>query len=423
MTELSTRKSLRQTDKHKTLWFVFFIFPVVSFLMAIKNVHLRQYRSFILLFGILYGFTFIPIPDSDGDRYAKTFKTLDTYNFKQYTHDITNIYSGDSQYPDIYVFTLIFMASRISNNPQVFHLLSAFFYFLVYIGLMASVRAMAPAIRGRYYLWFFLGCVFIMNFSAGINGVRFAPALMLFSFGALNLIIKKDFKYLIVAALSALVHFSLLYPTIFLLIYYLSGYAKKPFLLYIFLILAVATTLFSDFIVKNIGFFGPAYESYFAGYTGETYFEGRIIHASRWHWYIQLDKLMTSYFFIIATLISKLTFRKLVFDDKARRLYSFAIIMIGASIISGALVDPISNRYVLLSNLFSLIYLFYLSSINPFSKKLKTLSRIYIPFFILHALIIFRGDLATVSPYLIFGNPILMLFLKSDISIQSLIFG
>jgi hypothetical protein len=54
---------------------------------------------------------------------------------------------------------------------------------------------------------------------------------------------------------------------------------------------------------------------------------------------------------------------------------------------------------------------------------LKTLSRLYIPIFIIHVLVVFRADLYTVSPWLIFGNPVLMWLLETTGSIQELILG
>ncbi len=406
----------------KFLWVLYFVFPLVPFIIAVNNFNIKKYRKFIILFAVLYGYTFIPIPESDGAGYAAIIESMKTYSAEQYFHDITNIYGNDTQFPDIYAFTLFYITTKLSGGPQIFHLLTSLIYFIIFIGFLGTIRSLTPQIRGKYYIWFFLGCVFITNLSAGINGVRFATALMLFSYGALNMIIFKNVKYLLISITSILIHFSLLFPLIFLIIFFLSGFLKNKIILYVFLFLAITSTFLTSLVLENTTIFGIAFESKITTYTNAQYIETRNAHVSIWNWYVQLNLVASYYFIFIAILISRVFSRSLKQNELTNRLFSFAIIVYSISFISGALVDQISNRYALIAKLFALIYLFYISANNPYNRILKIISRLYIPVFILNALIMLRGDLFTVSPYLIFGNPILMLFLKSDIPLQDLFF-
>ncbi|MFH1119637.1 MAG: EpsG family protein [Bacteroidota bacterium] len=415
----------KKTTHHKSnvaaLWLLSIVYPLLTFITALKNFSNKKYRVFIILFGALYGFTFIPISKSDGQAYKDTFLGMKDYTFTKYINDISSIADDDSDFPDIYAFTLFFIAKKISDDPRVFFLITGIFYFWMLIALMSSIWSMAPSGWGQFYFWFFLGCIFVLNFSAGINGVRFGMAYMVFGYGALNLILKKKIKFLLIASLSILIHFSLLYMVLFLVAFYLAGYPRQKNFLYVFLAIALVSSIFSTFIAENVGLFGTTIENKFNEYTDAGFMEKREEHTEVWRWYVNFDKYSTFYFVNIAMLLIRFFASKIRHDDTANRLFSFALIIFGASIISGGLVDSISNRYILISNLFALVYLLYISYLNPGNLYLSRISRIYRPIFILHALVVLRADLYTVSPWLLFGNPIVMVVMESDMSIQDII--
>lgn len=411
-------------DSGKKLWFYFLIWPFLTFFYAVKNFSTKKYRKFILLFGVLYGLSFIPIPESDATRYAERFEAMEEYTIGSYWYDITHIFEIESTYPDVYAYTLFFLTSKVTNNVQVFYMVSAFIYFFVFLKLIYSLYDLFPSMRRHYFIWFFLGCVFIYNFSAGINGLRFPLAFMVFSYGALNLIIKNKKKYLFVALLSPLIHFALLYACVFLLLFTFIPIVKKDVFLLTLLVLAVgANTFFGDFIQSNIGMLGENYEDYLVGYTGEGYIEKRSEHVTQWNWYVQLRAFGTYYFSMVVLIIVWISKRRLRFNQVASNLFAFAVLMVVASLITGGMLDPISNRYANLVALFTLSFLLYLSILNRRSGMLKTISKVYIPIFIFTALVILRGDLYTVSPFMLVGNPILSLLFESPFSIQELFLG
>lgn len=415
----------KKSAQHKTnvaaLWLLSIVYPLLTFISSIRHFGNKKYRVFIIVFGALYGLTFIPLKQSDGADYANTYINMKEYSFDKYINDITGIYSDETDFPDVYAFTLFFISKKISDEPKVFFLLTAMLYFWVFVALMGTIWTMAPSGMGKFYLWFFLGCVFVLNFSIGVNGVRFGMAFMVFGYGALNLLLKNKIKFLFIAMLSLLIHFSLIYLSLFLLAFYLAGYPSRKTFLYTFLVLALVSSIFSSFIIENVGLFGTTIENKFNEYTNVEFMEKRELHTLAWRWYVNFDKYSTFYVVNIALLLIRFFAKNIRNTKISNRLFSFAIIIFGASIISGGLVDSISNRYILVSNLFALIYLLYISYLNPGSLFLRRISRIYRPIFILHALVVLRADLYTISPWLIFGNPIVMLVMKSDVSIQDFI--
>jgi hypothetical protein len=64
------KKSLAENNKF-WLWIIFMVYPFGAFIYAIKNFGVKRYHIFILLFFMFYGFTFLPMPHSDGYRYKE----------------------------------------------------------------------------------------------------------------------------------------------------------------------------------------------------------------------------------------------------------------------------------------------------------------------------------------------------------------
>lgn len=406
-------------------WLMLFVLPIIAFFKAVSNFHIPQYRKFIVIFGLFYGATFIPINDSDGDRYGQSFEQQENYSFSQYTYNIAHMYDANSRYPDVYTYSLFYFLGLLSKNSLLFHAITALVYFLFFITLLGSVFDEARKTGRQPILWFFIGLVFLINLSAGINGIRWPLALMVFLLGSFKLLTKNDYRFLLLAGLSVFIHFAIMYAFIFLVIYYFTVRFYKPVYVYAFLALALlSTTLFSGFIQEYAGFFGKVYEEKVLSYSvNELYKANREAHLERWNWYVQINRFSTYYFSIVALIVIAVVKHKIRFNQTATQMEYFTLLMLSASIISGELVDTISNRYYLIANGSTMIFLYYLSALNYKNIVLRRLANVYIPFLILNILIILRGDLYTISPLLVIGNPILSLFVQSEVSIQTLLLG
>jgi hypothetical protein len=181
--------------------------------------------------------------------------------------------------------------------------------------------------------------------------------------------------------------------------------------------------LFSSFIQSNLGTLGSTAETKFTGYTAEGFLETRSDVKQSWNWYVTFNLYSTYYFSIISLLLTKLKYFKIKFNSLSNQLYVFAFVLFIHAILSGSVVDIITNRYNIFFILFELIYLFYLSSINKNNKLLNFLNYIYIPIIIINVLIKMRSDLSTANILLFFGNFILSFFMNEPISIQDYLFS
>jgi hypothetical protein len=360
---------------------------------------------------VFYGYTFLPIPNSDGSRYKYNFENTNTYSFTQYLGDIEDVFQGEADNPDFYAPTLKFIVHSFTNNASIYFLVAALVYFFIFLKLIETIWNMVVKKNAKYYIGFFIGCFFIYNLSAGINSIRFPLAFIVFTFGTLNLMLKGNRKYLMIALLSVLIHFSFIFPFLFLLISYIMKFKENGWVLYLSLLFVVFfSSVFPTFLAENISFFGKVSESKLEAYTQEGFVETRVNHLQVWNWYVYLNFYSTYFFSIAALFLTKLKFSKIKFDATSQKLYFFGVIMLIHALLSGSIVDTLTNRFILLFSIFVLIYLFYLSSINHGNRLLSVLNYIYVPILILNILIKLRADMDTVNIIILIGNWFIAIF-------------
>ena len=87
------------------------------------------------------------------------------------------------------------------------------------INFINTIAAETTWVRNLYTQRVFLiGLVLIVPFYYGVTGVRFWPALFLYSTYALKYFYKKNVKYLLIASLSILFHYTFLLPVLLLIL-------------------------------------------------------------------------------------------------------------------------------------------------------------------------------------------------------------
>jgi EpsG family len=409
----------KQKNNKLWLWIIFIIYPLGAFVYSIKHFAIKEYRVFILLFFMFYGYTFLPIPSSDGSRYQEDFALERAYTFDKYTDDIGSVLKGESDTTDFYAPTLKFVVHSFTNNPKFYFMIAALVYFFIYLKLLDTIWKLVAEDGKRFFISFFIGCCFIYNLSAGVNAIRFPLAFMVFAYGALNLVLTQKRKYLLIAFVSGLIHFAMFYSVVFLLIIYLFKFKINRWILYILLILVTLIGyLFPSFIIENMVFFGKVSETKIEGYTQDGFVETRVDHLQVWNWYVYFNFYSTYLFCLFSLLLTRIRIFKIKYDSISEKLFVFAAFMLIHSLLSGNVVDVISNRYNLVFVFFNLVYLLYLSLNNRESKLLTILNYIYIPILILNVLVRMRGDLYTVNTMVVFGNVIAAFFMDVTVSIQ-----
>jgi len=406
------------------MWATFVIMPFLTFIISLRNIKLKQYRVFLLLFLSLYGYLFIPMTGADANSFIGSLKIFSSYSLNDLKTIISKTYTTDS-YTDFYEPLLLFITTRFTSNYRIFFFIVNFIYFSVAFKLWETIWGLSKGNGFNYHSIFFWGTFFILGFSAGLNGVRWPLGFMVFSLGSLKYLLKNKIGYLLLAGLSVFIHYALLYPMIFLLLFTILKFSRKHNVtMLILIVVVIASSVISQFISSNVGLLGSSIQNELIGLSSEGYMNTRTTHISNWPWFLRINMFAARYFLISSLAFIYIRRSTLVFNDKANKLFLFVTLILIQCILSGNIIDPMTNnRYYLIFILFGLILLNHLGMINPTSKVLRMLSYIYIPILMLRALLLFRTDLYGINPILIFGNVLSILFPKSDINIMNFIFG
>lgn len=393
-------KHKNYVDSHNEAyaWILFLIAPIIVFIIALKNFKNKSLRKFIVLFGGLYGLFFIPIPDSDATRFQDIYANLNNYNFNAYWYDISNIASPDNRFQDVYAYTVFFLGKMFSDNPQVFYLITALVYFYVFVILLGYIYDNNVDILKKKQGLFFLGIVFLFGFSSGINGVRWPLGLLVFLLGTVQLLTLHNIKYLFLAALSILIHFSFYPAVLALCAFYYIPFLRKPNILIGLAIAALlASTVLSNIIFSNAAIFGEVAQNKLTDYTAEGYVETREADVSSWNFYVAIYRFGTYYFAVGALAIMWIKQKQMITNRNTNQLFSFALLMATISFVSSAIVDLSTNRYFVIVSFFTLIYLINIIKLNENKKVFKTLAFSYSPILILSMLLGIRVEWETVD--------------------------
>lgn len=385
--------------------FVFLVFPILAFLTSVRKIHIKEHFWITLLFTVYFSYTYIPIPQSDATRYEQRFGLLNDYDWRHYLDDIQGMYDGRGMYQDAYIYTIQLFISPFTNNILVYRAVFGFIYFYIYLSIFRIMLSNKDQKKSQFNL-FLLGLAFLISFTSGINGIRWPLALMVFILGSYQYIVTSRIKYILFASASILIHFISFYLVLFLFIYIVLKKLFKPKIFASLLLISfIYGSFFTNAILSNTNNLGDGLAEKTSSYVeNEDYKKERFNHLDSLNWYIQFDRFSTYYFIFGAVILSTYFNLGLVKSSLIYNLQFFAILMFLASFISSQLVDVLSNRFYLSANAFGLIYLYHLDKENLQNKFIRICKFIYLPIFILHAIIIFRADLQTISPRLIFSN-------------------
>lgn len=193
---------------------IFFIFPFVSFLIAIRNLKSRTNGILFVAFCTLFGFSFAFSNDSaDSYRVALVFNE---FNY-QSIYDIYQLYLLGGA-PDLYRFLTYALVKSFTDNPKIlFATFGLVFGFFWYLSLRVFKKEQANYSGFYASLLFFL--FIIINPITNINGARFNTAIWVFFYGVINVVLYNKNRYLLLVLCAPLVHFSFLFGVIVILLY------------------------------------------------------------------------------------------------------------------------------------------------------------------------------------------------------------
>ncbi len=414
--------SINSSFKSKLL--IFILSPFIAFLGSVRKLEYNGNLWIVLLFTLYFSFTFIPVPRSDATRYEQRFTSLENYNIERYITDISGMYDGESMYQDAYVYTVQFLISHFTKDIRIYRLFFGFVYFLFFLKFIQYLIRCCINYNSRFN-WFILGIVFLISFTAGINGIRWGLGLWVFLTGIIKFIKTERYKYLFLVVISGLIHFSYIYLLIFVIFYVITKkfYSNNRMLQVVIMIfLVMLNSFFGNLIKSNLGIIGSGVEEKAIGYVeNENYQTTRLEKFNNNNWYIQLQRTVPVFYVFGIVLFTLVVFRNKSISLFTSGLQYFTLVMYLSSIVSIQFLDSTSNRYTIIAMASGVIYLYFLNNELVKSKLMRLITLTYVPIAVLNILVILRGDLFTVSPNLIFGNIMWELLYTFDESIMTIL--
>ena len=175
-------------------------------------------KNLVWVFTIFYGTVFYIAQTSGSDsvRYAATLRIMHDSGFGL-GDLLAQMYAGGFGYVDIYQPLVTFIVSRITDSTWV--LFGAFGVLLGYV-YSRNIWFLIERIPGRISITLtvlLLAFAFGVGIGVSLNGIRMWTALHVFIFGVLHFADTRNKKYLLIALLTPLIHFSFVVPCVLLL--------------------------------------------------------------------------------------------------------------------------------------------------------------------------------------------------------------
>ena len=207
--------------------FTYLIWPFGSLLIAFKRLDKFSFYIFILV-GFFYGYTYNYIGESDMPRYANEFTRISTWSFERLLFEFS---SGN--YSDFYTITLSYIVSRFTTDLKLYIAFATLIYSLFYFKSIHIIFNLVPKNKSILcHLLLFSIFFYIPIFY--VNGLRFYTSFYVFIYAILNIFIKKDIRYYIIAFVTPLIHISFLIPAFLLILFKFIGNYRIICLLILF---------------------------------------------------------------------------------------------------------------------------------------------------------------------------------------------
>jgi hypothetical protein len=398
---------------------IYILSPLLALLVAIKNYKSTWAKNIVWLFVAFYGYTMVISNEGiDANGYRDSFLQMaqSELTFEDF---ISQLYNENSSYVDIAQPLISYVVSIFTTNFKVLFLVYGLIFGFFYSrNIWYIIEKAGPKIRKETILFIFV-FAFIIGFWQ-INGFRMWTAAHIFFYGAVQYIFDKKKKGFLIAALSIFVHFSFTLPVLLLILYTL---VRNRTHLYFFTF--IATFFISEI---NYGFVSEILANIIpdiflgkvSGYTNEEYASQLKMTIQNTSWHAKYYSIALKW--VIVTFLCIMYFRGLNYLKSYKALhalYSFTLLFLAVSNILSLM--PSGGRFTTVANLFAITTIFiFLQNIRsgPLFNNVLKISIVPLLFYCVVAL---RLGFDTIGTVTLLGNPIISLFIDTDIALIDVI--
>ena len=378
----------------KILFFI--IWPFGAFLLSLKNLKSKASLIVFFLFCVLFGFTFLPQNESaDSYRYAEDFKELhNNYSWFEYSNDLNEYSKFDSKIKDIYVITCSYIVIAVSGN---YHLFMALFAFVFAYFYLKSFSFLVNRSEFQISIFCYL-LAFLFTFSNpifNINGVRFWTASWIAVYVLFQILVNKNYRYLLLAIITPLIHISFIIYLIIIIIYFLLKKFEKAWFILFFI-----SFFLTNIILLNIsnlsGYLPKTIQNILFYYTDASFLSGKVDEISSLPFYARALNSLPYYYLNGIMIIFIFNFKKIKQNVNTNLIFIFLLIWMSFVNMTWG-IPSVGNRFIALA-IPIISYLIVISYKQiPIFKKIVFL----IPFVYSYAILDwFRNMISISDPYL-----------------------
>lgn len=396
---------------------VFFLFwPLGVVWFSLVNYNAKWTKNILWLFIIFYGYTFVLSNDTmDANRIKEKFDTLAYFNFN-FNDFISYYFIENSNAIDILQPVIFYVTSKFTSDFNILMAILAAilgFFYSRNLSYLLDKSNSKIKITSFVFLWMFMSVIGFWE----INAFRFWTASLMFFYAVIPSVYENDNKKLWIVLLACILHFSFLFPLAVLLCFKI--FKNKSSLYFWFFVCSFLFTLLNvgmigDFMLK---IFPSNFHNKISAYASESRVEElaenvrSISSYLRFFMFIIINGFFILFYFSYKNLIKD--------DDKLYSLFNFCLLFLGAA--NFISIIPSGGRFLLLSALFALTFIFLFLQKNSLKGNLKVYLYMSTPFLLLASIGFIRLGLNTIGVLTVFGNPIIAFFMKSKIALIELL--
>ncbi len=406
----------KERKRKKGLLAVFFVWPLLSAIMAFRDFGNRTSRKTIIAFFSFFGFTMgFAREGMDGYTHARKFEAFIKMDAGQFKLIIMNfiLRRNNAEELDIYTTIINFLVSRFTHSYHWVFLLHALIFSVFSVKFFGFVYDEFAGKMNKNSRIFFILAFFIMPVTI-VHGIRFPVAAWIYVFGVYRYLSTEKKTYIWYCALACFVHFSFALALGLILIYVALGNRNYIYLGLIALSLLAPNLMYtylSSFDTSNIG---DNLQDKLEAYSNKDYIVNRNESLESRNWYARLRIPIMQYTMIAVVLFIGF-FRKHYYNqDKIQQnLFSFMLLLL-AFVNFGFAFDSLGRRFLLIWILLAAIYLYRFYQQNNFAY-FKSYTVILAFPTLLWIFVQTRVALDVVTPMWFIGNPVTSLFIEMDV--------
>lgn len=326
----------------RTKYVLFLISPILGFLYALRRINTRSSYVVFFLFALCFGLSFT------NNQKTKQEQSIDSDRYLTAFHQYVANPAADTireDESDYYFDGIALGLSKVTDN---YH-----WMFLIFAGVFAffqlkSLKYLTQEKEFRNSLGCLLLCfLFTYNGIFNINGVRFWTAAWIAVFCMFKIYRDRNYKYLLLVALTPLIHFSY---WIFIGVVVGTLFAKRFEKLWIiaFILSYIYSNIALTFVSENATLFPELFSQKIESYTNENVLEYEARTGTGWWWISDAFKYLCQLYFLITIILFINNRKSILKDPRSKNLYLALLIWMTFSNFTMS-IPSVGRRFIILS--------------------------------------------------------------------------